>query len=647
MTETKVVSLERRNRELAALNAIATAVGQSLELSQVLDTALEQILELFGIDVAFVLLTDERAGQLRLGAVRGSCSHTIRSLDGLTLEESLCGQVILTGQPLVVRDVPHDPRGLVETQWADLSLLALMPLKMRERVWGAMGVGNCQPREFTAEDKHLLQALSCQISIAVENLRLYQETQRRLQEMIALHETSLDITAELDFREVLRAIVDRANRLLKAKGGAVYLYDPARHELVLTVNTIPWKDYTGITLKLGEGLAGKVALTGEPIVVNNYSQWEGRSPQFEGEPFTANMAVPLKWQGRVIGTINIVEDVEERTFSQEDVALLSSFAEQAAIAITNARLYEEARRSAADLQAANEELERINKQLVAMSQANTVIGSALDVQAVQQCIVEEMVKNLGFDYAMITVVDAKERALGHAVYAGVQNSLLRQMELLAGVPLTSGISLDATQNLALKASRTGQVETTHDLYELLCPLVPQEAAAAIQELLGVRAIAVAPLITKAKFVGALAGMTTQPQMSEELLTALRIFSGQAAVSIANANLFEDVIQLAEQIERQNKELLETRDRLVKAERLAAIGQIGLTIRHEINNPLTSILGLAQWLLEQEPDLSESVRNDLKTIEEMALRIRDIVQKLETVEDRTTTYLGDTRMIDLH
>ena len=282
--------------------------------------------------------------------------------------------------------------------------------------------------------------------------------------MIALHETSLDITAELDFREVLRAIVDRANRLLKAKGGAVYLYDPARHELVLTVNTIPWKDYTGITLKLGEGLAGKVALTGEPIVVNNYSQWEGRSPQFEGEPFTANMAVPLKWQGRVIGTINIVEDVEERTFSQEDVALLSSFAEQAAIAITNARLYEEARRSAADLQAANEELERINKQLVAMSQANTVIGSALDVQAVQQCIVEEMVKNLGFDYAMITVVDAKERALGHAVYAGVQNSLLRQMELLAGVPLTSGISLDATQNLALKASRTGQVETTHDLY---------------------------------------------------------------------------------------------------------------------------------------------------------------------------------------
>lgn len=141
-------------------------------------------------------------------------------------------------------------------------------------------------------------------------------------------------------------------------------------------------------------------------------------------------------------------------------------------------------------------------------------------------------------------------------------------------------------------------------------------------------------------------MTTQPQMSEELLTALRLFSGQAAVAIANANLFEDVIQLAEQIERQNKELLETRDRLVKAERLAAIGQIGLTIRHEINNPLTSILGLAQWLLEQEPDLSESVRNDLKTIEEMALRIRDIVQKLETVEDRTTTYLGDTRMIDL-
>ncbi len=643
----KTAALERRNRELAALNVIASAVSQSPDLSQVLETAVEQTLALFDAEVAMILSVDERAGRLRLQAAHGTPPHVARNLDGLKLEESLCGQVVLTGQPLVVRDVAHDPRTLVETQQTDLRLLALTPLKVRERVLGVLGVASRQPQAFTAEDARLLEAIGRQVSIAVENVRLYEETQRRLEEMVALHETSLDITAELNLQEVLRAIVERASKLLRAKGGAIYLYDPDRDELVLTVDAIPWKDYTGMTLKLGEGLGGKVALTGEPIVLDNYSRWEGRSPKFEGEPFTANMAAPLKWRGQVIGTINIVENAAERTFTPQDMALLSSFADQAAIAIANAQLYEKARRAAADLKTANEKLERVNRQLLALYKVSTAIGGALGREAVQQRIADEVVKNLGFDIVLIAVVNVKERTLGHLVYAGIEPSLSRQIEMLAGVPLDSSVSLDAAENLAIKASRTGRIEITRDLYELFRPSVSQSAAAAIQELIGVQTIAVLPLRAKARLVGVLAAMTLQPEIDEEALTALRIFAGQAAIAIANARLLDDVVQMAEQIERQNKELLETRDRLVKAERLAAIGQIGLTIRHEINNPLTGILGLTQWLLAQEPSLSESARNDLREIEEMSIRIRDIVKKLENVEDRTTIYLGNTRMIDLH
>jgi len=641
----KTVALERRNRELAALNAIATAISQSLDLSQVLETAVEQALPLFDVEAMVVLLVDENAGSLRLRAARGTPSIT-RNLDGLKLEESLCGQVVLTGQPLVARDVAHDPRALAETQQTDLSLLALTPLKVRSRVLGVLGVASRQPRTFTTEDERLLEAIGRQVGIAVENARLYEEVHRRLENMVALHETSLDITAELELQEVLQAIVERASRLLRAKGGAIYLYDPDRDELILAVSAIPWKDYAGTTLKLGEGLAGKVALTGKPIVVDNYSQWEGRSPKFEGEPFTANVAAPLKWQGQVIGTIAIVENAAERTFTPEDVVLLSSFADQAAIAIANAQLYEKARRAAADLKAANEKLERINEQLLALYKVGAAISGALGMDTVQQRIAEEIVKNLGFDIALVAVVNVKERTLGHLVHAGVASSLVQQVELLAGVPLSASISLDAAENLAIKAGRTGKIAITHDLYELFRPKISRAAAAAIQELLGVQTIAVVPLIAKASLAGVVAAMSRQPEISEDVLTSLRIFASQAAIAIANARLFEDVVHMAEQIERQNKELLETRDRLVKAERLAAIGQIGLTIRHEVNNPLTGILGLTQWLLGQETDLYESVRNDLQTIEEMAIRIRDIIKKLENVEDRTTVYLGNTRMIDL-
>jgi GAF domain-containing protein len=644
------VDLERRNRALAVLDAIVTAVTQPSELPQVLEAAAEHTLVLFDADVAVVLLVDEQAGCLCLQAVHGPSSHIARHLDGLKLEESLCGQVVLTGQPLVVRDVANDPRSLAETQQADLSLLALAPLKVRERVLGVLGVASSQPQPFTVEDEHLLETIGRQVSIVVENVRLHEETQRRLGEMAALHETSSDITTEVDLHEVVRAIVERASKLLQAQGGAIYLYDPDRDELVLVVSTISWKDYTGTTLKLGEGLAGKVALTGEPIVVDDYSQWEGRSPKFEGEPITTTVAVPMRWQEQIIGTINIARDAEVGTFTLEDVDLLSWFAEQAAMAIAYARLWERYKGAGhpdTNLKAANERLELINKRLLAAYQVGSAISGALGLDAVQQRIADEMVKTLGFDFGLIAAVDAKERTLSRLLFAGVEPSILRQVEMLAGVPINSSISLDATENLAIQASRAGQVETTHDLHELLRPGVSQDAAAAIQELMGVQTIAVVSLTIKAKLVGALAGMTVQPEIGEDTLIALRIFASQAAIAIANARLFEDVVQMAEQIERQNKELLETRDRLVKAERLAAIGQIGLTIRHEINNPLTAILGLTQWLLEQESCLSEGVRNDLQTIEEMTIRIRDIIRKLETIEDRTTTYLGDTRMIDLH
>jgi GAF domain-containing protein len=643
----ETAALERFNGELAALNTVATAISQSLDLPQVLEAAIEQALALFDVEVAVILMVDERAGRLRLKASRGAPSRVVRNLDGLKLEESLCGQVVLSSQPLVVRDVAHDQRALAETQQTDLNLLALVPLKVRDRVLGVLGVASRQPRAFTEEDESLLEAIGRQVGIAVENARLHEETQRRLEEMVALHETSLDITSEMELQEVLQAIVDRASKLLRAKGGGIYLYDPNRDELVLAVSTVPCKGYTGMTLKLGEGLGGKVALTGEPMVVDNYSKWEGRSPKYECEPFTAIVAAPMKWRGRIIGTINIVEDAAERTFTQEDVTLLSAFADQAAIAIANVRLYEETRRSAADLQAANDKLERINRQLLALYQTSAAIGSALNLDAVQQRIADEVVKNLDFDVALITTVDVKERALGHLAFAGLEPSLLHQIEKLAGESLSLSIPLDSNDNLGIKSGRTGQIEITHDLHELLRPGISQAVATGIQELIGVQTIAVVPLILKASLTGVLAAMTLQSEISEDTLTALSIFASQAAITIANARLFEDVLHMAEQIEQQNKELLETRDRLVKAERLAAIGQIGLTIRHEINNPLTGILGLTQWLLGQESDLPESVRNDLRMIEDMAIRIRDIVAKLETVEDRTKIYLGDTRMIDLH
>jgi PAS domain S-box-containing protein len=114
-------------------------------------------------------------------------------------------------------------------------------------------------------------------------------------------------------------------------------------------------------------------------------------------------------------------------------------------------------------------------------------------------------------------------------------------------------------------------------------------------------------------------------------------------------------KLAEdQLKQQNEELetayhqLQTmQEELVQAERLAAMSQIGVTVRHEINNPLTIVLGEAQWLLEESDALSSEVRPVLEEIRSAAARIRDVVRKLDRIEDRVVPYWGRTTMVDIH
>ncbi len=123
------------------------------------------------------------------------------------------------------------------------------------------------------------------------------------------------------------------------------------------------------------------------------------------------------------------------------------------------------------------------------------------------------------------------------------------------------------------------------------------------------------------------------------------------IEIATGDEVEDVAdefnRMAELLKKREKELVEANQKLIRAERLAAIGEIGITIRHEINNPLTSILGNAQLILSKDDRIPEDIRKQVKTIEKMSLRIKDIIKRLEHIEDaKTTEYVKGVKMIAL-
>ncbi len=191
----------------------------------------------------------------------------------------------------------------------------------------------------------------------VEQLRarlveLEQNAARRARELAALHEISLEISRQTELTTLLQTIIEKAAGLLNTHMGGLYLVHPDNGTLELVVaHNLPGQ-WVGITLKLGEGLPGRVAQTGQVMVVPDYQAWEGRTAVFAAASFRRAVGVPLKIGEKVIGVINVTDDQQIGTFAEDEVRLVTLFAEQAAIAVEKARLLAEVQRDLAERQRA-------------------------------------------------------------------------------------------------------------------------------------------------------------------------------------------------------------------------------------------------------------------------------------------------------
>jgi PAS domain S-box-containing protein len=172
-----------------------------------------------------------------------------------------------------------------------------------------------------------------------ERKELEDSLRRRANTLHLLQETLLQITDERDLPQLLNRIVERAAALLDAPGGGLYLCDANTREVRCVVSYNTKVDAVGLVLKYGEGAAGVVAETGKPLIIDDYRTWPNRAIFYEKEkPFGAVLSAPLIRQGRVIGVIHVLR-YDERQFTERDSDLLALFANHAAIATENVRLY--------------------------------------------------------------------------------------------------------------------------------------------------------------------------------------------------------------------------------------------------------------------------------------------------------------------
>lgn len=235
------------------------------------------------------------------------------------------------------------------------------------RVETHLNLRNLQ-RSSEEENRKLEQAIS-------ERQRLEEAERERVRQLEALHQASLALTAQLDLKTLLYSSVAKATELLGTNKGGMYLVrkDGKSLEFVVSYN-LP-KDFTGAVLAFGEGLSGRVAQTGEPLMVSHYSQWEGRVDPFAQVNLGRVLGVPIRLRNRVIGVLDVSDDKATSGFTENEVRLAGLFADQLAVAIDNARLYSDLERERRSSDDANRELMEAMKELAVLAATDKLTGA--------------------------------------------------------------------------------------------------------------------------------------------------------------------------------------------------------------------------------------------------------------------------------
>ena len=295
--------------------------------------------------------------------------------------------------------------------------------------------------------------------------------------------------------------------------------------------------------------------------------------------------VPLVKENEVIGCI-VIYRREVRPFTDKQVALVSSFAAQAVIAIENTRLLSELRQR-------TDELGRSVEELRALGEVSQAVNSTLDLNTVLSTIVAKAVQLSRTEAGAIYVFDAQQREFHLRATYGMDQELIDALS-------NSHIGLDAT-NVGMAAERREPIQVAD---------LKGGAPNAIDELIlraGYRARLMAPLFRGEEMVGLLVVRRKAPgDFATNTVDLIKTFAGQSVLAIQNARLFENVEARTGELAKSLKDLQTAQDRLVQTEKLASLGQLTAGIAHEIKNPLNFVNNFSAVSVELIDELREAL-----------------------------------------
>ena len=468
-----------------------------------------------------------------------------------------------------------------------------LPLAVRGRTVGQMTARLVLPPGAKADEEQLLNIVANQVAIAVENSRLYDGVVRRAAEQESLVEAGHLLASTLNVTEVLQRFTELVRSRLGVDVVRIWLHeDDNEFHLAAQAGLAEKPGQLRARFASGEGAVGWVmehltALVIPDLIVD---------PRFrardwaQAEGLVSLICVPLMIDDVAIGVLACLSR-QRRDFGSDDVALVQALGTSAAVGIRNAQLHEQTELRLSHTQT-----------LVAISQA---VGSTLDLSEVLRRTTREMVRALGGDTGVAWLRTPGGDQLVPLVGYHIPKDLVSKatsMTLRRDTPFLE--RLRAVGTLAESDSESLDWETM--------PLA---------RLMDHKSILIQPMYWKGELMGGFTVLWTRERhrFTPEELRLTEGIALQGALAVENSRLYEGV-------KAQMAELQRTQAQLVQSTKLAAIGELAANIAHEINNPLTTVLGFASFLAERLKT-DDPMREELGLIQEEASRARDIVRDL--------------------
>lgn len=323
----------------AEVEAYVREIGFPLEPEVMYGRVLDAALRLTRADAGSLVLVDEETGLLNIPLTKGFSEETVRNLK-IRVGEGVIGYVVQTAKPSRVPDTRKEPRFIA----GDIDVLSEMavPMWLGSQVIGALDVNALRSDAFSEEDEKALFEFATLMAPRVQNARLFGETQQRAEALHALFDIGKSISQTLDLNLLLKRIVEHAVHIMEARIAVLSLLDETGEYLVTSAVAGASHDYERKPpLPVNASRIGQVVLTKHHIIVEDVTL----DPMYRfvdialRERLRSLLAVPLMFRDKVFGVLSIYKG-HRHVFRREEITLTSSLADQAAIAIRNARLYE-------------------------------------------------------------------------------------------------------------------------------------------------------------------------------------------------------------------------------------------------------------------------------------------------------------------